>query len=239
MGKSKQVVNRYIPFVEYIQGNSVQTSKLKQKLIREGIKEHVCERCGNTMWHDEPIALEVHHRDGDRSNNSLDNLQLLCPNCHAMTDNWRGKGKTIKTRKHEVSDEDFVYALRNSDSIRKALLKLSLSAQGRNYDRANALCKEYNIIFARNYCVDCKKEISSTSVRCKECENQFRRKEAIDDLPVTRQQLKQLIRTTSFLQIGKIFHVSDNAIRKWCRNLDLPCRSHDIKKYSDQEWMSI
>lgn len=54
-----------------------------------------------------------------------------------------------------------------------------------------------------------------------------------------RDQLKQLIRTTSFLQIGKQFNVTDNTIRKWCKSLNLPYRSQDIKKYSDQEWNSI
>ena len=54
-----------------------------------------------------------------------------------------------------------------------------------------------------------------------------------------RNVLKQLIRTTSFLQIGKIFNVSDNAIRKWCKSLNLPHKSKDIKSISDEEWALI
>lgn len=239
MNKSKQNISRYIPFAEYIKGKHVQTSKLKQKLLKEGIKEHICECCGNTIWNGQPIVLEVHHKDGDRSNNELENLQLLCPNCHSMTSNWRGRGKKVVSRELAVSNEDFVYALRNSDNIRQALIKLNLSSRGRNYDRAKALCKEYNVIFLPNCCVDCGKKISETSVRCKECENQLRRKEARADFPVTRDELKLLIRTMSFLQIGKMFHVSDNAIRKWCKNFALPCRSHDIKKLSDNDWAKI
>jgi 5-methylcytosine-specific restriction endonuclease McrA len=60
---------------------------LKKHLIIE--RGHKCEKCGNTEWFGQPIALEVHHIDGDRTNNSLENLQLLCPNCHATTPNWR------------------------------------------------------------------------------------------------------------------------------------------------------
>lgn len=54
-----------------------------------------------------------------------------------------------------------------------------------------------------------------------------------------RTKLKELIRTMSFLQIGKLFNVSDNTIRKWCKSMSLPYKSSDIKKYSDQEWVAI
>ena len=67
------------------------TSHLNYRLIREGYKERKCECCNNTEWLGKPIVLELHHIDGNRSNNNLDNLQLLCPNCHAMTDNFKSK----------------------------------------------------------------------------------------------------------------------------------------------------
>ena len=62
---------------------------IKKRLIEE--RTHSCESCDNTEWLSFPIALEVHHVDGIRSNNGRDNLQLLCPNCHSFTDNWRGR----------------------------------------------------------------------------------------------------------------------------------------------------
>ena len=54
-----------------------------------------------------------------------------------------------------------------------------------------------------------------------------------------RDKFKQLIRTTPFIQIGKLFNVSDNTIRKWCKSMDLPYKASEIKKYSDQEWATI
>lgn len=89
---------KYIQFDEYIKGNSVQTNKLRIKLLKEGLKEHKCECCQNTTWNDQPIPLEVHHEDGDKDNNDISNLKLLCPNCHALTDNYRGKN----TKKHKL-----------------------------------------------------------------------------------------------------------------------------------------
>ena len=74
-------------------------STLAKKLLKEGIKKHMCECCLNTTWNGLPIPLEVHHKDGDNTNNKLENLQLLCPNCHALTDTYRGKN----TKKHKQS----------------------------------------------------------------------------------------------------------------------------------------
>ncbi len=71
------------------------TWRLKNRLVTEGAKEPRCERCGSTEWLGEPIPLELHHRDGDRTNNSLENIELLCPNCHAQTDNYRGSKKKV------------------------------------------------------------------------------------------------------------------------------------------------
>jgi hypothetical protein len=77
---------------EYLQNSTcVQSNKVRHRLLDEGIKEHKCECCGLTTWLDKPIPLELHHIDGDRTNNTLENFQLLCPNCHAFTDSYRGK----------------------------------------------------------------------------------------------------------------------------------------------------
>ena len=84
--------------IEAILSNEVEypSYKLKIRLIKAGIKEEKCERCGNTEWLDSTIPLELHHIDGNHKNNNLSNLQLLYPNCHALTDNYRGRG--IKVR---------------------------------------------------------------------------------------------------------------------------------------------
>ena len=67
------------------------TSHLNDRLLKEGIKEYKCECCGNTEWMGKPIMLELHHIDGDHNNNKLENLQMLCPNCHSITDNFKSK----------------------------------------------------------------------------------------------------------------------------------------------------
>ena len=106
------------------------------------LRGHKCEVCDNFEWNGRPIALEIHHIDGDSLNNDLDNLQLQCPNCHAQTENYRGKNIN---QKPVVSDEDFVDALKENPNVRQALLSLGLSAKGGNYSRAYALATQYQI----------------------------------------------------------------------------------------------
>ena len=67
------------------------TSNLRVRLIREGFKSHECEECGISEWNGKAISLELDHVSGIRSDNSLENLKLLCPNCHSQTHTFRGR----------------------------------------------------------------------------------------------------------------------------------------------------
>ena len=92
-GKGQHKSNgRTMSLQEYLDNSiDIQSNKVKKKILEEGYKEHKCECCGLITWLDQPIPLELHHKDGNRNNNSLDNYELLCPNCHAFTDSYRGK----------------------------------------------------------------------------------------------------------------------------------------------------
>lgn len=72
-------------------GPVVTTSKLRARLIEKGVKERRCERCERSRWMGEAIPLELDHVNGDRRDNRLENLRLLCPNCHALTPTYRGR----------------------------------------------------------------------------------------------------------------------------------------------------
>lgn len=77
--------NDYKPALYYITNNiPISSYKLKEKLIKDGLKEEKCEYCQLTVWQGQKIPLELHHVDGDHFNNELNNLKLACPNCHAL-----------------------------------------------------------------------------------------------------------------------------------------------------------
>lgn len=165
---------------------------IRQYLITKA--NNACELCG---WNKKnlstnKIPLEIHHTDGNYLNNQIDNLQVLCPNCHALTPNYRSLNKTSRQR----------------------------------------------TTLHKNYCIDCGVAISASAIRCTCCSGKHQT-ELLHEKIINRDELKQLIRTQTFVQIGKDYGVTDNAIRKWCIGYNLPSKKRDIKKYSDEEWKNI
>ncbi|WBA40712.1 HNH endonuclease [Hymenobacter canadensis] len=100
-GKAWNVGNRYRSFgrkcrlAEILVADSPYTFThgLRGRLLKEGYKAHRCEQCGLEEWRSMPIPLELHHINGVNNDHRLENLQLLCPNCHAQTSSYRGKNQ--------------------------------------------------------------------------------------------------------------------------------------------------
>ena len=82
-----------IPTCEILDGLHpyYQTNKLRKRLISENIKDRKCEICHIETWMDQPLSFELDHIDGDRTNHKLENLRIICPNCHSQTETYRGK----------------------------------------------------------------------------------------------------------------------------------------------------
>ena len=104
---SKQEVVNYLDKtrdIEEYTSNKVpmQSDKLKIRLINEGYLDPRCDICGITRWLDGEVPLQLDHKDGNKDNNNLKNLRLLCPNCHALTPQYRlkdeFKGETYSNR---------------------------------------------------------------------------------------------------------------------------------------------
>ena len=257
----KQIIERYGLDISHFKGQGWNKDNIDYSIFENGkasksevllraltiLRGWKCEKCQGEEWQGERIPLCIHHIDGNHINNEIDNLQVLCPNCHAQTDNYCGKNKTDRP---PVTEEQFVEALKSTPSIRQALQKLGINYAAKYYyDKAYYLMDKYNFVQEKpekqkqqvkqrkpkNKCVDCGKEIDNRAVRCEECNHAHSRKVNRPE----REELKNLIRNNSFLSLAKQFNVSDNAIRKWCISYNLPSKKSEIKKYSDEEWASI
>lgn len=87
-------------FMIYISGDNPRRDNIKRVLINIGFLEEKCEVCNLSEWMNKNIPLELDHIDGNRLNNFLDNLRLLCSNCHAQTDTYCGKN--IKNKHYSI-----------------------------------------------------------------------------------------------------------------------------------------
>ena len=82
----------------------VKNSPVTQKVLRGYVERHdmlkyECEQCGcDGHWQNGIISLELDHIDGDNTNNEITNLRYLCPNCHALTETYRGRNKALKNK---------------------------------------------------------------------------------------------------------------------------------------------
>lgn len=81
--KTEDILNNMYP--------NYQSAKLLKRLIDEGYKKYKCEICGISEWNSKHISLQLHHINGNHQDNTLSNLQVLCPNCHSQMDSFGGK----------------------------------------------------------------------------------------------------------------------------------------------------
>lgn len=167
---------------------------VKNYLIKKA--NFCCEQCGwgEVNIYTGKVPLEIHHIDGDYNNTYEENLQVLCPNCHSLTPNFKSRG------------------------------------QGRE-DR-----KKY---YMTNTCIDCGTVIANTSTRCRECEIKHRNQEILNNIPISRENLKFRIRTETFAAIARDYNMSANGIKRWMEKYNLPTTKIKINSYSDEEWENI
>lgn len=114
----------------------ITTHNLKIRLLQEGLKKHQCECCKLDKWMDDKIPIELHHMDGNKYNNNLDNLQILCPNCHSKTSNNSGKGVVRLT-----DDQKVIARLYRKKKRVRRKLKTKYCKCGSLIDKRSLSCK--------------------------------------------------------------------------------------------------
>lgn len=174
-----------------IDGVSYGTDKLRKRLIREGIFENKCNRCHGTEWLGVQIPLELEHKNGVVTDNRLENLEILCPNCHALTSTYRGRniGRVMEFGRHKA--------------LKKPCRK-----------RREGSIPSMTTTNVRTCRCGMKIGGRSKSGLCKRCVGiGVGRKVDRPSLDVLKDEISKL----GFCGVGRKYGVSDNAIRKWLK----------------------
>lgn len=186
------------------------TSDLKKRLIEEGLKENRCEKCGINEWNGEELCLELHHIDGNHYNNNLENLQILCPNCHSQTKYFRGRKKIVE------KNEKLTEIMNVNDTITEinSIIKNNIKPRIKDNRKSNSKKKETEQ--PKKYCKNCGKELSNYKKEfCNtDCYNEYRIKNSKRPSVL---ELMEIIEkyNNNLTAIGKHYGVSDNAVKKW------------------------
>ena len=110
---------------------------VKGRIVKENKLQYKCAKCSIDSWQGETIVLDLDHINGDNTDNRLDNLRFLCPNCHSQTDTYKGRNKN--SGKLKITDQQLIDAYYRNKSIRGALIEVGLAAKGGNYERIKRL----------------------------------------------------------------------------------------------------
>jgi DNA-binding CsgD family transcriptional regulator len=89
----------------FVAGQYRSRENLKRRLLAENLKPACCALCGISEWRMQPLSLALHHINGDRMDNRLENLELLCPNCHSQTSTYSGRNGHRRRRGRRAEAE--------------------------------------------------------------------------------------------------------------------------------------
>ena len=140
-----------------------------------------------------PISLELHHINGIKDDLRIENLQILCPNCHAFTDNYRRKNIKPNSQEEKNSNIKSCKIIPKDKEIIKPKKEIVLK-----------------------YCENCGTLLEGHKRRNKYCSEECYRELSKGKRPSVFELIEKFKELKNFVQVGKFYNVSDNAVRKWC-----------------------
>lgn len=192
-----------------VKNGSGNSNKIKQRLIREGVKEDKCEACGNTEWMGVKIPLDLHHINGDHFDNRLENLIILCPNCHRLTDNHGNKNSSIdlifKQIAEQTAEDKMKLLLEQEEKRQKEILEDKI-----RYSKITKLPKKEKV---KKYCLQCGKEISGRGE--KYCSQECATIANAKIYPSKEELLEASKKYKSMEEMGRYYNITGNGLKKW------------------------
>ncbi len=89
--------------LEKVLSDSKSRYTVKRRLLAAGLLKNICEQCGLTRWRRKPLTIQIDHRNGKRDDNRLENLRMLCPNCHSQTETYAARNRKRPERRGRES----------------------------------------------------------------------------------------------------------------------------------------
>lgn len=203
----------YRPAMHYIENDiCISASKLRCKIIRDGLKPAVCECCGLSEWMGKPIPLELHHIDGNHYNNKFENLQLLCSNCH-------GQKHLYKELVYTGEAAPVNMTIYNDAELR--IMKM-------NARKERAANRKPRHKFEAHPCEVCGKLTYNPKYCSYSCA-----KKATQKHEYTKELLiDTILKYKSYYQCGKALSISDKTFKEWCDKYGI--KKEDVLSNSSQ-----
>ena len=186
----------------FIKNSNRHGSSIIKRLVGGNYKEYKCENCGISEWDGKPLRLQVHHINGDHNDNRIENLQLLCPNCHTQTDTY-ARNNIAKTNGFKITDR--------VDEI------LNGSESSFKPKDVEELKERILPPKEKKYCQICGKEILGEGE--KYCSHKCAEKASRRFEATPNQLIEDFKELKSFTAVGRKYGVSDNAIKRRCKKL--------------------
>jgi conserved domain protein len=240
--------------------NSPYTDSVRHRMLKVGF-EYKCDSCGiKDSWNGKPLTLQVEHKNGVHTDNRIENLCFLCPNCHSQTSTYGSKninyrsvnkcrdcGKQTVNGKHRCEECCSVKSLNKKRRDKASLKRLGSILASKDYKVDRTLI----VLLLRAYetIEDASKVISMTTEDFKKKCDEFGIPTSGNELalfithakadasrdPGKEELIKAFVENNLvFVRVSKLYGVSDNAIRKWCKKHGIPTNKKELVRYMQE-----
>lgn len=203
--RGRKYPTRQVKAVDFLgTGRNITSLKLKKLLLRDNILEYRCNICKITEWNGKPTPLELDHIDGDRYNNNLNNIRLICPNCHAQTETYRGKNIGTYNVNNITPNFNEIKQVNETEDF-----PISKKTSICNY------CKnEFENRRNQKFCSTKCSSLSTVKIK------------------ILPDEMKELVWKYPLITVAKMLNVSDKSIKKFCNknNIKTPPTGYWIRK---------